>query len=81
MRLDIHYSRTERGDETTSVNVYGAPSVSLLGASALVFGDGTGRTTVLVQLDKEGWRKLERIMADRAFESECADRERTGALS
>lgn len=79
MRLDIHYLRTERGDETTSVYVYG-PSVSL-GASALLFGDGTGRTTVLVQLDKEGWRKLERIMADRAFESECADRERTGALS
>lgn len=69
----------ERGTTTVFVDKPTRVRHTLMGA--LHFGDGTGRANVFVYLDDDGWRALERIMADRAFESECADRERTGALS
>lgn len=42
----------------------------------LVFEDsGGGPDAVFVRLSPRGWADLERIMRDRAFASECTDRE------
>ena len=51
------------------------------GSSALVFDDGMFPSrAVWVYLDEVGWEQLERIMQDRAFESECVERELAGEI-
>ena len=51
------------------------------GSSALVFDDGMFPSrAVWVHLDEVAWKQLERIMQDRAFESECHERELAGEI-
>jgi hypothetical protein len=81
MRVTIE---TTHGDtslsERITVTAHEPARVTRDGA-ALIFDDGMFPSrAVWMILDEVAWRQLERIMQDRAFESECVERELAGEI-
>ena len=81
VQIETTHGDTSLSERITVVAHEPARVTHEAGSSALVFDDGMFPSrAVWVYLDEVGWEQLERIMQDRAFESECVERELAGEL-